>query len=328
MAKYSIELKDVVESNYNIFDFPYEIYDEDKRKDFEQKFVDHFYFREICCETVPRFKHYLKCKFNEVLPYYNMLFRASLIEYEKVINYNLTESFTRDVEKVNAVTGNIAGTGSNNDSSSMSTETNKLSNGSDSQDSTNVLNSVTNHDENNETTKHDEVNEANQNGKTSTKEVDNTKVDSDTPNGLLAMSSIKKNVYASKAMIDDNTEKVIDEELLESERTGDSSETNHRKVVDDVKATTTNHGSASNQNNEQDKTTGTTSLNGSFQNATTNSQNSTGADKENYTKIMRGSYGVITEADMVQKHIDLQATLTTIHKKFYEECEDLFMQLY
>ena len=105
MANYTIELKDVIEHGYNIFDFAYPFYNDDKKPAFEQSFIRHFYFREIGCDTVDRFKLYLKDKMLTVFPYYNELFKTALIEYDKLNNYNLTDKTVRTLEN----TGKNAG---------------------------------------------------------------------------------------------------------------------------------------------------------------------------------------------------------------------------
>ena len=97
MAEYTMELRHVVEHN-NIFDFAYPFYDESKRAKFEDSFIRHFYFREICVPSVERFKVYLRDKMETVFPYYNEMFNASLIKYDVLDNYKLTEEFTRKVE--------------------------------------------------------------------------------------------------------------------------------------------------------------------------------------------------------------------------------------
>jgi hypothetical protein len=59
MAKYTIELKDIVKSEHNIFNFPYNFVNEESKADFQNKFILHFKYREICCETVRRWEDYL-----------------------------------------------------------------------------------------------------------------------------------------------------------------------------------------------------------------------------------------------------------------------------
>lgn len=105
MAKYTIELREIVEHGISIFDFPYTFYDDTKRREFEEKFIRHFYFREIGCETVERFKWYLQDKMNTVFPYYNELFKSASIEYDVLDNYKLTETYTRNIENTNKQSG-------------------------------------------------------------------------------------------------------------------------------------------------------------------------------------------------------------------------------
>ena len=72
MANYTIELYRLIEDkHFNIFDFEYDFYTDDIeiRKNFEKKFEDYFYFREIGQETVSRFKHQLRTKLNIIAPY-------------------------------------------------------------------------------------------------------------------------------------------------------------------------------------------------------------------------------------------------------------------
>ena len=64
MAQYTMELRTIIENGYNIFDFPYQFYDEEQRLKFQEHFIKHFYFREIGCDTIDRFKWYLEDKFN------------------------------------------------------------------------------------------------------------------------------------------------------------------------------------------------------------------------------------------------------------------------
>ncbi len=104
MANYTIELKDVV-SHHRIFDFDYPFYDPHKRAEFEKSFIRHFYFREICCPSVDRFKVYLEDKMNTVFPYYNELFVTAMKEYSILDNYNVTETFKLKRENLGKVAG-------------------------------------------------------------------------------------------------------------------------------------------------------------------------------------------------------------------------------
>lgn len=95
MSKYTIELRLLLDSNVNLFDFDYNFVDDEHKQKLEEMFINHFYFYEIGQETVARFKHYLKVTFLEKLQYYEMLVKASQVDYDLVNNYDMTENLTR-----------------------------------------------------------------------------------------------------------------------------------------------------------------------------------------------------------------------------------------
>lgn len=79
-----------------IFDFDYPIFDEDYRETIETKILRHYYTREIGLETVGLWKHFLNMKMNEIMPYYNQLYKSALLEYEPFEDTNYTREGTRD----------------------------------------------------------------------------------------------------------------------------------------------------------------------------------------------------------------------------------------
>jgi hypothetical protein len=328
MAKYTVELKTIVDSGFNVFDFPYEFYDAEKKEDFEKKFILHFKYREICCETVGRWQDFVQDKFNTVLPFYNMLFRTALIDYEKTINYSLTETLTRNANKTDNVTGNTAQNGTTSDTTTTSNNLTRSADVIATGEKTNTLNSTSDHEEDTTDTKDETITEKSTNDKSSTTDVDNIKVESDTPNNLLSVANIKTNVYASKADREDNLIKVTDKEAITADKTGKITDTNNKTAQDKVNATNKDTSTDTHNEDVSETNNGTTQSNGSFGNTANSSQNAVGTENENYTKVLRGSYGVITESDMLQKHINLQQTLSTILNKFFDECDDLFMQVY
>ena len=95
MEKYTLTLMDLIENKVKIFDFKYPFFSEEYRPTFEQHFIDHFYYDEIGQETVSRFKHRLKVKFNTIMPYYNKIFLADNLEQRILDNYDVTETFNR-----------------------------------------------------------------------------------------------------------------------------------------------------------------------------------------------------------------------------------------
>ena len=63
----------------------YPIYDESKRKQLNDKFIRHYWMREIGCETVGHFCLWCSNTFNEIMPYYNKLYEAELLNVEHLL---------------------------------------------------------------------------------------------------------------------------------------------------------------------------------------------------------------------------------------------------
>ena len=55
-----------------------------------KKIIKHFYTREIGCETVALWKLWLNVKMNEIMPYYNQLYKSELIEFNPLYNVDVT----------------------------------------------------------------------------------------------------------------------------------------------------------------------------------------------------------------------------------------------
>lgn len=147
MSNYTIELRKVLDLGYNIFDFNYPFYDESKRLEFEQNFIQHFYFREIGTPSVEQFKHYLKDKMFVVFPYYNELFNAANIKYSILDNYKLTEEFTmerNDAGKSGVVSSTVGQSFGKQESESVTDTQSNTDYASNEDDATTVIESSAN----------------------------------------------------------------------------------------------------------------------------------------------------------------------------------------
>ena len=101
MAKYTIELRALNNPPFfKLLDFKYDFYEESKKEQFEQKFIDYFYMREIEHATAEEFKHELRTKLNLIAPYYKQLYETELKSknIEFLLNKDLKETFIREVE--------------------------------------------------------------------------------------------------------------------------------------------------------------------------------------------------------------------------------------
>lgn len=73
-----------------VFDFNFPIFDESYRTVIETKILRHYYTREIGLETVGLWKLKLNTKLNEIMPFYNKLYKSELIEFNPLYDVELT----------------------------------------------------------------------------------------------------------------------------------------------------------------------------------------------------------------------------------------------
>lgn len=95
MAKYTIELRNLLASGYDIGLNDYHIYDETYRTVLNQKIIDRYYMREIGAETPGLFKLFFGRTLREIMPYYNELYKSALLVIDPLQDYKLTESTQR-----------------------------------------------------------------------------------------------------------------------------------------------------------------------------------------------------------------------------------------
>ena len=123
MAKYSLEIRDIVESlNVDLFDFEYEYYADNYalQKRFENLFIQTYYFHEIGFETVERFKFNLQARLNINAPLYKQYWESHLKtkNIDFTVNKEYFETITRDLITENESSYNSKSTGDTNSSSS------------------------------------------------------------------------------------------------------------------------------------------------------------------------------------------------------------------
>lgn len=75
-----------------VFNFEFPIFDENYRQVLCRKILKHYYTREIAHETVGRWKLALNTKLNEIMPYYNQLYKSELLEFNPFYDVDLTRS--------------------------------------------------------------------------------------------------------------------------------------------------------------------------------------------------------------------------------------------
>lgn len=104
-----------------IFNFSFPIFDEKYRTILEKKILKHFYTREICEETVGLWKLRLDTKLNEIMPYYNKLYKSELLEFNPLYTSNLTRTKKTDYDsnRNTSNNGTVKSTSENNGSDTI-----------------------------------------------------------------------------------------------------------------------------------------------------------------------------------------------------------------
>ena len=123
MAQYTLELRKIVSSKDIFKSIDYELYNNDLKPIFEDKFIKRFYFREIGVETVNRFIINLEQTLNEIMPYYKQLYDTTLLKYDILNNNEVIEEITREIIKADKslILGTNSSTGTSFDTPITST---------------------------------------------------------------------------------------------------------------------------------------------------------------------------------------------------------------
>lgn len=81
-----------------IFSFTYPVIQNvTPKEELETKILKHYYFREIGFETYGQWKHFLSARMNEIMPYYNQLYKSAvdMAEIDPFTDTNYTRSIER-----------------------------------------------------------------------------------------------------------------------------------------------------------------------------------------------------------------------------------------
>lgn len=164
-----------------VFDFNFPIFDESYRSILETKILRHYYTREIGLETAGLWKLKLNTKLNEIMPYYNKLYKSELIKFNPLYDVDLTRERkiegkgTKDTENSENRSGN------NNTETTQNNDSTVKETGSDNSTTTGTANGTQNQN-------------TNGNG---------TNMYSDTPQG--AITDLQAGRYLTNATIDSAT---------------------------------------------------------------------------------------------------------------------------
>lgn len=112
-----------------IFDFDYPIFDTAYKSVLESKILKYYYFHEICDVPLARWKLMLDNKMNEIMPYYNQLYRSEQLTITPFMNESRERSYKKDTSS----TSEGSSTTQHNETSTGHTETDETTSGNDEQ---------------------------------------------------------------------------------------------------------------------------------------------------------------------------------------------------
>lgn len=333
-------VNEVIEkSRGKIFNFPYPIFDESYKKVLETKILKHYYTREIGLETVGLWKLKLDTKLNEIMPFYNQLYKSELLDFNPFYDVDMERTHNRkgdtnknefgDNTNTETQNGSVNATGTQIDTGNQTTDTTSKSDTSSDARATNHENSQDTVTIENTNTRIGESENAN----TGTVKTANDKKDkyAETPQGTI--TNLENDGYLTNARIveDENTvtnnlknvgkENVKDTSIGNSinKNESDSVSTNH---ADDVTNTTGNSNTDTSFNSN---TTNDTFTSNSRNGSSTSSINSTVTSLEDYIEHVKGKQGGKNYSEMLQ---DFRNTFLNIDMQVISELSDLFMNIW
>lgn len=92
MSSYTVELRQLIQNGYDIGLKDYPIFDESYRETLNNKIIMHYWIREIGAETAGLFKLYLNRTMDEIMPYYNQLYKSAQLDFDPLNAYSYNET--------------------------------------------------------------------------------------------------------------------------------------------------------------------------------------------------------------------------------------------
>lgn len=342
--------KRIEEALPKIFNFDFPIFKESHRVELEKKIVMHYLNKEIGLETPQLFKVYLEMRLNEIMPYYNEMYRIAeeLNGLNLLEDINIFDDFSgiekNKNENLENVNTSMNFTGSVNNSENETVKGNGKKSESVTDTSTNekeISNTLS--AENSKAIKNTNSNTVDVSGTENT-EVNisknaNTITNSETVLSDFPQGNINNVDYASGSSItsgentssdtEENTTKKADNQKTTStltEKTDETitnSETNTGKESSSAKNTSIRT-SSNDEENVKELSGKTTTENKTINE--TNSTNNFNGEKNNTSQLHRhGLGGNHTVASMI---IEYRNAIMNVDMMIISELSDLFMKIY
>ena len=161
MANYTIELKNLPNEVFN-FSYPFYCESPQAKREFEERFIGHYFFHEIGFETIDRFQHVLAERLRLRMPYYQQLYQTEWQQTQKdmMLSKSLVETLTREIilEGSNESTQSTSGTHTSSNEQSQS-GTDKVTNEQSQSGTTTSSGTSSETSSNNTTSKESSIND-------------------------------------------------------------------------------------------------------------------------------------------------------------------------
>lgn len=278
-----------------VFDFTFPIFDESYRNVLCGKILKHYYTREICEETVGLWKLRLSTRLNEIMPYYNQLYKSEALEFNPLFDVD----YTRDSERKHDGTDNLTKTNTQDTEENITNKTEKTtdSDGGYSETKERTI-SGTNGNESETTTQ-------------ATTTVNKTERDmySETPQG--ALTNLETGEYLT------NARKKTGEET--NETNGSSNGTSNTTYSE------TNNDTGSGTNNFLETVNDNFTGNRKTKNTENGNDNRTISSTEDYLEHISGKTGGVSYSKML---MEFRETFLNIDMMVINALADLFFNLW
>lgn len=303
----------------SIFNFDFPIFDEAYRNVLETKIIKHFYFREIGFETVGLWQAMLDIKLNDIMPFYNQLYKSATLDFNPFYDVDLTRTFNRQNDQTTShqsttdasantdLTTKDSSSTMSKDSSHSTSDENLMSNTEGSMDST--------------TTNTNTVTADNTSTHNTTATKDHTDAYSDTPQGALTGVETLNYLSNARQIKDNDTVSTTDTEKDMTEGSATST----------VKASDKSTSSAQNSNMTQLESQGSVDIKADgtakkieTNEATTNAQGNL-KNLEQYTELVKGKQGTTSYSYLLKEY---RETMLNIDMMILDELSELFMYLW
>lgn len=287
------KVNDVLDKSWNkIFDpGDWEIYDEEYRPILCKKILKHFYTREISAETAGLWKLWLNQRMVEIMPYYNQLYKSTLLEFNPLYDTDYKTEGNRKTDE-----GEESGRETNSDYTRTDNLQNKRT---DDLNSKRIDNLQANKTYNSEQTRTDNLHE----------NTSGTRYDlySDTPQG--ALTGVESETYLT------NARKITDTGTRDNTGTQET-ETNGNDLLSNTGSQDIN-----NTGTQTIENTGNVNNKGKDTENTKRVMNNT----QDYAEHVMGKRGTQSYAKMI---MELRDSFINIDMMIIDELNDLFFNLW